>query len=306
MKKNVRKIGYEQLPSTPSTRMLPGKLYLDDNFCFKNIKKLKDLGDGWTEVGIPEPFMMNLPYILFCRRGSISLTINGEEVRAGEGDVLVGFPGFIITGIRTDMEAKAGIIAFSGDDFLLNLPQEITSVIHSAVLSPRTFNLDERKTSIIVNIYDSIRRILESDSFIFKEQAVNGIMTLLFSVLAQWLVNKDENLGNEKSRNENLFLNFMAEVKVNCSSERKVSAYAQKFHMSPKYFAKLIYTTSGRHAGEWIRDEVIREAQAMLKSGVFTVQQVGNALNFPTPSFFGKYFKAATGLSPRKYQLANS
>ena len=40
----------------------------------------------------------------------------------------------------------------------------------------------------------------------------------------------------------------------------------------------------------------------LLKSGQYTVQQVSELLNFPNQSFFGTYFKQATGHSPKAYQ----
>ena len=66
--------------------------------------------------------------------------------------------------------------------------------------------------------------------------------------------------------------------------------------------SQLVLKTSGRYASHWIRDFVILEAKALLKSGKYTVQQVADKLNFSNASFFGKYFKAATGMTPRKYQ----
>jgi len=49
-------------------------------------------------------------------------------------------------------------------------------------------------------------------------------------------------------------------------------------------------------------DYVILEAKALLKSTNMTVQQVGDELNFPEQSFFGKYFKRIVGVSPREYK----
>ena len=73
-------------------------------------------------------------------------------------------------------------------------------------------------------------------------------------------------------------------------------------YLTPKYLSQVIYQASGRHAGEWIKDYVILEAKILLKSGKYTVQQVGDMLNFANASFFGKYFKAATGCSPKQFQ----
>ncbi|MCC8144545.1 MAG: AraC family transcriptional regulator [Tannerellaceae bacterium] len=41
------------------------------------------------------------------------------------------------------------------------------------------------------------------------------------------------------------------------------------------------------------------EAKALLKSTNFTIQQISDQLNFPTQSYFGRYFKKNTGMSPK-------
>ena len=57
-------------------------------------------------------------------------------------------------------------------------------------------------------------------------------------------------------------------------------------------------------ATEWIIHTVIRNAQALLENSQLTVQQVADYLNFPTPSFFGQYFKKHVGMTPKEYRLS--
>ena len=66
----------------------------------------------------------------------------------------------------------------------------------------------------------------------------------------------------------------------------------------------MVYAVSGRHAGDWIRDYVILEAKALLKSRKYTIQQISDMLNFANQSFFGVYFKKEVGCSPKAYQNA--
>jgi AraC family transcriptional regulator, transcriptional activator of pobA len=54
---------------------------------------------------------------------------------------------------------------------------------------------------------------------------------------------------------------------------------------------------------EWIDEYVILEAKALLKYSVMSIQEVAYFMNFPNPSFFGKYFKHHTGLSPSEYKM---
>jgi AraC-like DNA-binding protein len=45
-----------------------------------------------------------------------------------------------------------------------------------------------------------------------------------------------------------------------------------------------------------------QEAKALLKSTNMTIQQISDELNFPSQSFFGKYFKRVVGVSPKEYR----
>ena len=47
---------------------------------------------------------------------------------------------------------------------------------------------------------------------------------------------------------------------------------------------------------------MILEAKALLKSERLTIQQISEMLNFANQSFFGVFFKRATGRSPKSYR----
>lgn len=49
-------------------------------------------------------------------------------------------------------------------------------------------------------------------------------------------------------------------------------------------------------------DYVVLEAKTLLKSTNLTILQISEELHFANQSFFGKYFKQHTGLSPMRYR----
>ena len=102
-------------------------------------------------------------------------------------------------------------------------------------------------------------------------------------------------------RQREIFEHFLNLVRANYHRERLVSFYADRMCLTPKYLSMVVYRVSGRHAGEWIRDFVVLDAKALLQSRKYTVSQVADMLGFPNNSFFGKWFKAATGMPPRRY-----
>ena len=107
------------------------------------------------------------------------------------------------------------------------------------------------------------------------------------------------------SKNEVLVKNFLEIVGQHFKAERGMKFYAQKLFLTPKYLSKIIKETSGKSGNDWINSYVILEAKALLNSSTLTIQQVSDKLNFPTQSFFGRYFKKHVGLSPKQYRRIN-
>lgn len=64
----------------------------------------------------------------------------------------------------------------------------------------------------------------------------------------------------------------------------------------------VIRETSGQTVMQWINQAVILEAKVLLKHSNLLVFQISDELNFPNPSFFSKFFKRMTGMTPAEYQ----
>lgn len=78
--------------------------------------------------------------------------------------------------------------------------------------------------------------------------------------------------------------------------------YAALQHISPRYFSSIIKEASGRSASQWIVQKIIAEAKALLGTPELSVKEIAAHFNFPTQSFFGKYFKHYVGCSPKAYR----
>ena len=105
-----------------------------------------------------------------------------------------------------------------------------------------------------------------------------------------------------KSRKTEVFESFLKTVATHYKQQRSVTFYADKLYLTPKYLSCVIKEISGKSAGEWIDEQVILAAKALLKSSNMTIQEISVELNFANQSFFGKYFKQHTGISPKAYR----
>jgi transcriptional regulator, araC family len=91
-------------------------------------------------------------------------------------------------------------------------------------------------------------------------------------------------------------------VEKNFKKYRQLNFYADKLCITAKYLSTTVKNNSGISASEWIKRYVILEAQRLLKNSSMTIQQISNELNFPSQTFFSKYFKHQIGLSPKEYR----
>lgn len=85
-------------------------------------------------------------------------------------------------------------------------------------------------------------------------------------------------------------------------AEHNVGFYAGRLAITPKYLSSLIRDISGLSAPQWINDYIVVEAKTLLKSSDMNIKQIAEYLYFPNPSFFSKYFKQHTGVSPKEYR----
>ena len=98
------------------------------------------------------------------------------------------------------------------------------------------------------------------------------------------------------------FMDFLGLLSQHCATERSVRFYADKLFITPKYLSSVIKEVSGKTAGDWIEEFVVVEAKTMLQRTQNSVSEVAYKLNFSSISFFGKYFKRHTGMSPGDYR----
>ena len=96
---------------------------------------------------------------------------------------------------------------------------------------------------------------------------------------------------------------FLTLVEKNAASHHDIGFYADRLCLTPKYLSKLIKRKTGQTAKETIANHLLFRARTMLLNSDYSIQQISDALGFPSQSVFGKFFKKGMGVSPREYRL---
>ena len=107
---------------------------------------------------------------------------------------------------------------------------------------------------------------------------------------------------DKQSRAERIFVQYIQLVEKNYKKQRQVQWYAAQMDLSPKYLCEAISAVSRRSPNEWIDKFVTTEIRNQLRHTNKRISEIATELNFPTQSFFGKYFKDNVGVSPSDYR----
>ena len=101
---------------------------------------------------------------------------------------------------------------------------------------------------------------------------------------------------------DSIFQKFLTLLFRYYKQEREVTFYANQLSLSSRYFSSIVKERSGSSALQWIIQMVISSTKEELANTDKSVKEIAREFNFPSQSFFGKYFKQYVGMSPRKYR----
>ena len=116
--------------------------------------------------------------------------------------------------------------------------------------------------------------------------------------LARLTPSRDGNL-----RGEDILRSFLDVIHECGGAKKTMTFYAERLNLTPHYLSALIKEVSGRNAMEWVNQASIQQAKLLLMQGQ-TAQQVSDALDFPSPQYFSRFFKRETGQTPGQYVLS--
>lgn len=104
------------------------------------------------------------------------------------------------------------------------------------------------------------------------------------------------------SRQDELFIQFIHLVYKYGDKEREVAFYSDKMSITPRYLARILRELSRETAKEIIDRHCVQEIKSRLRTTNDSVQSIAFDMKFPDQSFFTRYFKKQTGMTPTEFR----
>lgn len=247
-------------------------------------------------------FKLKEACILFCKQGKATIEIDSKEYHFVIDTHAVLLPGTIVGEVWMSEDFRASYILFSHTLFREVTNRLDPSFEHFLKENP-TVTLPEERLRPFKGMMELVDDLYHDANNCFRRQILrNNIQSFLLHTYDKthrlFLDRHPEGI----SRQEELFKQFIQLVHEHCTDQREVTFYAQKLCITSRYLSTVVQNVTNNTAKSIIDKHVILEIKTMLKSTNLSIQEISNLLHFPDQSFFGRYFKKHTGMTPLQYR----
>lgn len=262
---------------------------------------------AWTEVTedilniYKQACRLQACIFALCLEGSITTSINLMKTEVKQGDLVILLPGTIIQIHEPKEKLCLGFIGFSANSVSsVNLLQNLIGS-YSNILEYPVISLPDTIASYFEE-YFKLWAHITTGPYPPDAKLVQHTLEGLLTGVNKLYQNQHKTPQEVHSRKESICRELIQLVIENYKNERQAHFYADKLGISQQYLSTIVKQMTGKNVLDIIAQVVMVDVKAKLKSTDMTVQEIAYSLNFPSASFFSKYFKRYIGISPLEYR----
>ena len=257
-----------------------------------------------------EESMQNRDMTIFvlCKEGHIQVTINGKTYDSNPNSLLVCSRLHVLTGAMISTDFRCSIIAITNER-LQDIIHEPGQTINHWLLFTNypLIPLSETDRELLGCHRLFIEKRLTQAYYNYSQQAVHLLLNAaICEIIGICLKQKEKNIIESPSTNthpsSNITQSFLMLLSESNMKERSVQYYADQLCITAKYFSFVIRNETGKTPSEWIREQLVERIRHLLLETSYSIKEICNMLDFPNPSFFGKFVKQHLGYSPLEYR----
>lgn len=220
-----------------------------------------------------------------------------EEEKPTRGDWIYLIPPYRVH--QLNKAGKNGILLSFKRDFLDEEDKEFYLDIFKIFNIQGEFSCLPLTSENAVEL-DKIYQLLEEE---YKAQSNSFlILKALLKVFLLKLIRIKEHVFTTQDVNQKRVYEFMMLLEENYQLERNADFYAGKSGLSAKRLNQILKDKLDKTGTQLIHDRIILEAKRQIIHSENTLKEIAYNLNFTDRSYFSRFFKKQTGLSPEDFQ----
>ncbi|WP_299874527.1 AraC family transcriptional regulator [uncultured Cocleimonas sp.] len=160
-------------------------------------------------------------------------------------------------------------------------------------------SIDKKASSMVNGLLDGIEQEFHNGT----ERSLSVLRAYLHILLTQLQRLYDANHPEGHTQTTSpIVRQFSQLVSEHFISEHSVKYYANRIGISTSHLTDTVKEVTGQSPGTIIRQKLAVEAKRLLVQSNETIAEIGYRLNFEDSSYFGRFFKRETGISPATFR----
>jgi AraC-like DNA-binding protein len=210
---------------------------------------------------------------------------------------------FMRPGQVHQLNLKAGstgyLIQFKKDFYLTN---DKNSGLLLRKASSKNIQLPDVKTfNKLYSILTEIFRESNTKNEKYSE-VINASFSIFFIELVRYQQKIEQNMDKGSVLNQDRLEDFMELLDAHISKNKQPAIYAKMLNLTPYQLNTITKTALGKTSSDLINEQIILESKRYLLSTSNQVKEIAYHLGYEDTSYFIRFFKKHTGLSPEVFR----
>lgn len=246
------------------------------------------------------PQVLTYGAILICRKGKARLQVNYKDWQLYDGAVITVFPNDVVK-LRVEETFQVEMLKYN-PSLLREASLQLEQTVYSSLREDRC----RQDTPVVTNIINGMFSLLK---VYFDQSECTCISQLVLCQLKAFFIGFHEYLQRNPQyrpdevksyRVRELFNRFMMLLEKDYKISRDVNYYAEQMNISSKYLTNIVNQVTGHTPKTIIDQYVILQLKMHLKRTTQSIKEMAWEFHFADVSFFCRYFKKHTGLTPQQ------
>jgi AraC-like DNA-binding protein len=148
----------------------------------------------------------------------------------------------------------------------------------------------------IRNLFESLYHVYSQEQH-FQDLIIEGLLKSILGTLLQEGLKQDID-----NRYLDLYALFIDLISTTNGTNRNLSFYAEKLNIPSKVLNDICYKVAGTSAKKIVEAFTLSEAKRYLQFSNLTISEIAFRLQFNDPSYFVKFFKKHTNITPHQFR----
>lgn len=245
--------------------------------------------------------------IMVCRGGTATVRVDFKEWTLCRRAVITLFPGDVVALGDASSDFSVQVLRYDAA-LLREASLQLEQTVYSLLRKDRCRCDTPVVADIVETMFALLRIYFRQPDCGCIDQLVLYQLKAFFLGFYDWIVrNKTPVAADSHSRRTNeLFNMFMELLERSYKQSHDVAYYAGQLSITPKYLGTIVGRMTGHTPKSIIDHYVVLRIKLQLRTCEMSVKQMACDYNFSDVSFFCRYFRQHTGLTPQQYRKTHN